>query len=457
VPALFAGCLYPTSVGLRERVAALLGRSAYAPAPAGALSLDDPQVVGLRKAMGGQLQPLVGTATRLYLSDIESAERAADGGNLAPAARIMRAARRDAVVAGALQQRTMGLVRLPRSFRGRQEIIDELNVGHELARSVFDEMVPATELALLHADGLMLGVGVAELCPVEGRDHPVLARLDPEFLLYVWAENAWYYRSIAGLIRIVPGDGRWVLHIPGGRVAPWNHALWKPVGRSFITKDHALYYRAAWEAKLANPARVASMPSGATESQRAGFLDQLMAWGLNSVFELPPGYKAELLESNGRGYESFTATIAEQSDEIIIAINGQTPSTTGGTGFQNNDIHQFVKEDFVGWDSDALAHTVNTQILPAYVDRRGFSEEIAAEGAVVGWDATPPKDRVADSNSIIGCANAIERMTAALATAGDPRHVDVDELAARFGVPLRAAEGARANERPNLRVVRGAA
>src|SRR5205085_2623084 len=102
-----------------------------------------------------------------------------------------------------------GLVRLPKRFRGDPRIVQALELGHDKVRSVFDEMFPPAELALLAGDGELCGVGVGELVPVEGRDYPVLVRLDPEYLVFRWNENCWYFRSVIGLIPITPGDGRW--------------------------------------------------------------------------------------------------------------------------------------------------------------------------------------------------------------------------------------------------------
>src|SRR5262245_50656455 len=97
----------------------LLGRSTYAlPAPAGALELTSPEVERTRRAFGGQINPLPVTQTRWYLEDVETAEVKADFGDLSMAARLMRAARKDAAFSGVLSTRTLGLVRLPKRFRG---------------------------------------------------------------------------------------------------------------------------------------------------------------------------------------------------------------------------------------------------------------------------------------------------------------------------------------------------
>ena len=207
-------------MSLRGRLGALLGVSAYStPLPGGALgdSLDSKRVVEARKRFGGGLAPQPYSRTRWFEFDLESAERAADAGDLSLAAQLMRSARKDGTIAGVLSTRTGGLVRLPKKFRGRPDIVAALEVGHDSVRSVFDEMFPSSELALLAADGLLLGVGVGELVPVEGRDFPILVRLDPQWLSFRWGENRWYYASVAGPIPITPGDGRWVLHTPGGR------------------------------------------------------------------------------------------------------------------------------------------------------------------------------------------------------------------------------------------------
>ncbi len=429
-------------MGLYDHVRALLGVSAYQPAPRLAAGLDSPQVEALREAIGGQLQPIPVTPTRWYLSDLEAAEIQADQGQIRSAAQLMRAAFRDGVLAGVMSTRTSGLVRLPKQFSGNPEIVAALEQGSTIeARSVFDEMCPASELAMLVRDGETLGVGVAELVPVDGRDYPVLVRLDPEFLVYIWSENRWYFRSIAGLLPIVPGDGRWVLHTPGGRIAPWQSGLWRALGRAYIRKEHANLHKDNWEGKLANPARVAVAPQGATEEQSQSWFRAVLAWGVNTVFGMKPGYDVKLVESNGRGHESFEKTIADQNNEFVIAVCGQTVTTDGGTGFANADVHRSIRADLIKATADALAYTINTQVLPQYVVSH-FGEAALSNGVTIAWDVAPPKDKAAEASSLTSAAGAIKALNEALASSG--RSLDVDAMCTRFGVPLVRAEQATA-------------
>jgi hypothetical protein len=419
---------------ITRAIAALLGVSAYSAGMPALPSLSDGEADEARARFGGNIAPLPTTRTRWYLSDLEEAEHAADRGQLGLAAQLMRATMRDGIVSGAMSTRTGGLVRLPKRFRGRAEYVQALEVGVEEARSVFDEMMPPSELEKLAADGVFLGVGVGEFQRVVGRDYPVFVRLNPEFLVYYWQENRWYYKSIIGLLPITPGDGRWVLHTPGGRSAPWQWGLWRAVGRAYIRKDHAGLHLDNWLAKLANPARVAIAPQGSSEDDRQSFFRRVMAWGINTVFSLTPGWDVKLLESNGRGHESFEHTVTAQNEEIIIAIAGQTVTTDGGTGFANADVHKSIRADLIKATADALAHTVNTQCIPQFLLAR-FGEEALYDGVVVEWDVTPPKDKTSESAAMQTVATAIKSLDEALASRG--LEVDADQVLARFGVPTR--------------------
>jgi phage gp29-like protein len=298
-------------------------------------------------------------------------------------------------------------------------------------------MFPPQELALLAADGLLLGVGVGELLPVEGRDFPVFQRLDPAGLRFRWAENRWYYATIAGEIPITPGDGRWVLHCPGGRNAPWQNGLWKCVGKNYIRKEHAQLHKDNWEAKLANPARVAVAPSGATEKDHDAWFQKVMAWGINTVFGLKPGWDVKILESNGRGAESFRNTTKDCNEEFIVAVAGQTVTTDGGTGFANADVHKSIRADLIKSTADALAHTLNTQGIPVYVVTV-YGEEAIGRSPTVSWDVRPPRDMVAEAQTMLTVAQAITQMVDALEKAKAGASLDVAAICSKYGIPILA-------------------
>lgn len=414
--------------------AAMLGVSAYAPQRAIGQSLDDPSVVQIREALGGQLQPLPTTRLRWYLKDLERAQTSADTGYIQTAGQLYRAMRRDGVLAGLLGTRTAGLVRLPKNFYGSNPEITKALQSKNGSRSVFDEMFPPSELALLAADGIVLGVGVAELRPVRGRDYPVMVRIDPEYLVYVWSKDTWFYRSVAGLLPITPGDGRWILHAPGGRMQPWQFGLWPALGKSFINKDHALLHRSNYSAKLANPARVAYAPQAATQEQRNSFLRKLMAWGTNTVFALPPGYEIKLLESNGAAaFAIFQQEIDTSDREYMVAIAGQEVTTTGGSGFSSENLYRTIREDIIQADGESLAYTINTQGIPWFAQSRWGYSALAA-GTCVEWNTSKPKDRLVEAQILQTVGPALDALRESLAKVG--LVLDDRQLLARFAIPL---------------------
>lgn len=430
-------------MSLRTALAAMLGFSALTPEPAaGSLALDSSLVKNARKMVGGAMQGLPQTKLRWYLHDLESAMVAADTGDLELAAMLARAMRRDAILAGILATRTAGIVGLPRRFTGDDEICRALE-GRDGVRSVFDDMCPPSELTAMAIDGLQLGVALGELVPVEGRDYPVLVRLDPQFLKFRQSENRWYYSSIAGPIPITPGDGRWVLHVDGPRQAPWQNGLWFSLGNSWINKTHAGLHKANWEGKLANPARVAVSPAGAGDAQKQSWWRQVMAWGVNTVFGVTPGYDVKLLESNGRGYEAFEATIAQSEREYAIAIAGQIVTVDGGSGFLNADVHKSIRADLIKSTADALCYTLNTQVIPPWVVTR-FGEDALHNTACLEYVTKPPADLKAEADAMAALGTAAEQLNKVLSLYPDAPQVDMRAAAERFGIPLTKSNAAPA-------------
>jgi hypothetical protein len=441
-------------VGVRDILLKLLGVSAYQGVADSRIhaypQLGDSNVDEIREALGGALQAPLTTRLRWYLADLEWAQAAADAGNMRPMAQLWRAMKRDGVIAGLCSTRAAGLVGLPNNFYGDPEIVESLTrkVGatgtvtaddgqptDARARSVFDEMCPPAELSAMVADGFACGISVGELLEVKGRKYPVLVRLDPEYLVYRWADNRWYFQSVAGMIPITPGDGRWVLHVPGARVAPWIQGLWPALGRSFINKEHAMLHRSNFGRTVANPARLAYAPSAATEGQRIGFFKKLLAWSMNTVLELPPGYDAKLLETNGKGFEVFQAEIATSDNELMVAICGQVVTTTGGSGFISGDLFKNIRQDIIKSDGEALAYTVNTQILPNYVALTYGTSAITQRATIIEYDTSTPKELEAQARTVGAVADAMAKFVALLE--GSNRELNVDEMFTRFNIPMR--------------------
>lgn len=367
------------------------------------------------------------------LSDLDAAIRSADTGSMQLAARLANATRRDGVIAGVLSTRTQGMLSLPREITGDPTAARKLQED-------FDVIFPMAELQLLLEDAILLRVAVGEFIQETWARLPTLRRLDPEYLQYRWSEDAWFYVSTTGLQRITPGDGRWLLHLPGGHIAPWKSGLWQALGRSYIAKLSAFYLRENYSQKLANAARVGKTATGTSNEERDLYLAQLFDWGPNASFVLPPGYELDLVESNGRGYEVFSDTIEKCDRENVIALSGQTVTLDGGAGFQNGAIFSAIRNDLIQADALSLASTLMSQGIPLWALCAGTGG--LGSTLRLRWETTPPKDRTAEATAAMQAANAV----AAWVQVGVD--VDVEEMARRYGVALRVAPPTPVGEEP---------
>lgn len=395
--------------------------------PARSLYEDDPDGPRKERAMPSRSQ------TEWFQGQIREAIHLADQGDVSQAARLARAMRRDGTLGGILSTRTGGLMRLPKIFRGT--VTDAFNIADDLCTTdkigLFDRVFPSRELALLAADGILLGVGIGELIYVEWRVEPIFVRLSPEFLRYVWSEDRWYYNSIAGRVPITPGDGRWILHVPGGYQEPWNNALWSSLGRAYIAKEHAISYRENYSGKLANPARAAYAPAGSTDTQKVGFLRSVIDWGVNTVFDLPPGWDVKLIESNGVGYQVFSETIKTSDLEFMVSLAGQVVTITGGAGFANANIHETIRSDLIQSDGNELADTLNDQGLRPVINFLYGSGYVGT----VAWDTRPPGDLQKEAVALSAASTSITDGNVALKPYG--LEIDAEEMVARHRIPAR--------------------
>lgn len=432
-----------------EVVKSILGVSAFQPpGPGFGPLIDDDIVDRTRESVGGQIQPIVSTRLRWYLKDLERAQAEADNGFMRTPAQLCASMRGDGVYRGLINNRTASLVQLPKRFytegKTSKQMAKVLS-SRAGGRSVYEEMIPPQEAKLMVKDGLELGVGIGELVPVKDRMYPVLVRLEPEFLQYRWVENRWYFQSVAGTIPITPGNGRWVMHSPGGRLTPWRAGIWAAAGRAYINKSHAMSYRANYAAKLANPARVAKAPLGATQAEREGFFRRIMAWATNTVIELPPGWEADILESNGRGWDVFQEEINTCDHEYMVAIEGQTMTTTGGEGFANGAIGENQTNTLTQEMAETWAYTINTQVLPHF-GMLGWGPASLSDPCILELSAKKPADREKQARIMKEVGEAIKALNEAVTSY--EIHVDAEEIFTQCEIPYSdgALEVAEENE-----------
>jgi len=422
-------------VSIVSRAAQLIGKTVYEGfvTPPG-FGVDTSVVETIRKLFGGNLQTLSGTRLEWMLEDVDIASQAADWGDLSMVSHLCRAMRRDSVISGLQTTKNGGMMRLPKVWSGSQRVQEELQRA-DGAFTVFDLLCPPQELRQGADDADFLNVALWELVPVQGRPYPVLERKDPKDLFYLWPFNCWILRTAAGIVPIEPGNGRWALHLTGPRVAPWQYGKWHPAGRCWVRKDSNQALKDNWSYHLANAARVAVSPQGASEKMTNGFFQQVASWGINTVFGVKPGWDVKLVESNGRGWEGFDSSIKECNEAFMIQFAGQLVSVTGGTGFSSEDLYASVRYDLIEDSAVPLAHTISTQVLTWFTAWM-FPDEIE-DSPGFRYDVRRPTDLSAEASIYTALGSGLESMLRVAAVMGIK--FPVGEIFRKFGISSEPA------------------
>jgi hypothetical protein len=186
------------------------------------------------------------------------------------------------------------------------------------------------------------------------------------------------------------------------------------------------------------------------------FLTQIQGWGLNSTLLAKTGAEVELLQSNGIGYESFSKTIAQQTEQIIYLISGNTVVADGGSGFQNASLYRAIRGDLIQADANGLSHVENFQILPLILEAMGFGDRAVMREYVT----TPPAELSNEAQTLSQIGAAITALSQAFAASGSTQQLDVAALCTKFNIPVRGdadgdgeAEQTEFAAEPDLRVV----
>lgn len=391
------------------------------------------------------LTPWMSTYQDWDVPDITGALALAESGDMQMIGRIADSLLGDGCIVGQLSTRFDGMLQLPRSIEGPAE-----RYARAL-REEFDILCSPSELGLIARDGGVMNIMFGEL--IEPEDGQLrLVRRNPEFLTYRHRENQWYVRTASGGVEPVnPGEGRWLLAFPHGADYPWRYGIWQALAFAYVQRRQAFLNLNAWNNSLAFPIKVLETPNGGQDEEAAETFDAINHFGPFPAIHINTGWKFGLEQPSQATPSSLKDAIQASEREVILAVSGQTPTTEGGPGFSNTNVHAKIKNDLIQVDAQALALALNMQVLPVWAQHRfGFDGWFHAPK--VYWDTTPPKDRVADANAAQTSALAMKAWQEGLAASGSSKTVNVAAMADQYGIPL--IDRPVATERPKLRSVK---
>lgn len=355
-------------------------------------------------------------------ADREQVMADCDNGQFYKLGQLLDAMRGDGKIRGLLHTRTAGMLSLPVMFEGDTTAIESLKgiPEHEDPTTglvlphvpgAWNYIVPKSELTLMLSDGIMAGVAVGYLCDDHSTSRPAwrkLKHLTIYHLRYQHSTDEWFYMDRErGMIKITPGDGRWVLFTPYGSSRPWVYGAWNACARGFVTKDGARCDQDRWANTLADALRYIETGKSASDPMFQEYLRFVRYhWNHAPGVVLAEGDKAGVVESSGQGYQVYTQQWEQANEEITIALAGQMVTTEGGKGFSSGDIWRNIDSDLIQAVADAAGECVSEQILDPFTEWAGLGRGIVR----ASWNVREQAQKLAKAEASKAAADALKSL-----------------------------------------------
>lgn len=378
---------------------------------------------------------------------IKIAERQADAGNFRMAAELCDEILTDDRVQGVLPVRARGLFSLPFTFqqgtgpaRTRRKAVRHLE-----AEDDWWTIAPPADLGEVNSWGILFGC-----CPVQKVWQQLGERLVPTI-------DPWHPRNLRrvdGQWRIVTRDGevpleigpRWSLYTPHGAKRPTNGA-WRALARWRLLK---LYAISDWgvQGERSGGIRVAAPPAPVTgdvsdpskrEAHRKQLAEDLRRMGRNGSLVLPSGWTLSVVQAAANTWQTFKEQIDVANAGIAIALAGQNlTSEVKGGSYAAAEVHKSIANVLLSSDEEALSAWLHDQVLGEWAEYNLGSRTAAPWP---DWETQPPQDQRAVADTMTATAAAVKSWDELLGPTG--REVDIEEMARRANVPMRALGDAK--------------
>lgn len=401
-----------------------------------------------RPPMADVLEPSVRANWIWNPALLRAAEINATGGHLMLAADLCRWILADDRVKAVLDSRTDALLGRQLSFeaglgRRRRAAVKAIDIEEDWYASF-----PETEIKALHAWGIMLGVGLAEIRWEEDEAHggrllPRLEVKDPRWLRYDQQSREWRL-TVAGSqgfaseeITITPGDGKWILFTPGGKHRPWDHGCYRALGLWVLLKEYAKQDW-AFVSEKHGIAQSVITGTGGTQAQRDQMLADVKRKGRNLGFMLPEGFKYDLIEAQASTGEIFARQIAAADTGIAVTIQGNNLTTQISAGDGSKAAaseHGKVSLGRTKADAETLSTCIHDGALTWWA-LYNFADAALAPWPV--WDCRPLEDQKDRAAAL----QMLGQFVAQASSANTP--VDFHALLLEFDVPMLAAAPGKA-------------
>ena len=380
------------------------------------------------------------------VGSVRAALASLEGGNFQAAAALCDAMDLDDRISAVLDTRVRALLGLEQEWGDPDDESASEDKTVQAFRDAFPQIFPQPQLAELLRWGIRIGVGIGELVwwDRDGKYTPTprLKVWHPQFLTWRWQTRSfWVTTAQAGMVEVVPGDGRWVLYTPHGEQRGWMHGLVRPLSLPFLIRQYANRDSARYSEAYGMPVKQAIVPEDAKQEDKDRFLTEVAGLATESTVATPqmeggtgqPSKKFDLKfhELMGKGHEVFTAQLQRSSTDIAIVILGQNLTTEAGTqgshgAYAATKVHDRVRGDVLEFDATTLCACLREQAFRPW----SVVNVSGVEPPEFRYITDPPEDQGAKTLALSQLGDAFDKFDAAEVP------INKRNLAEEYGLPL---------------------
>lgn len=446
------------------RVAHVVSPAQQAPIAAATVPVAVARASTRRSSSTVAKEPAFRTITKWDVSRLERAKRLADIGDLSEAAQLWDRVRSSPRAVAAIQS-VASVGSLPVTFESKTEQEDhDADPRVQALDADWWDFVPEE----LQGDILATAAGLG-ICPVQivewvetntdpkpskskkrkrqtaaapkTRLIPKLKVWSAEFLKWDRQARHWTIKTDGGkYVPCIHGDGEWLLFTPYGVRQPHQHAPWYELGLLWLGSLYATIDWQQWNDSHALPrptAHLATFEAGMpSDADLASLVSKLEAWIRGAPAIMPTGYKAELLETSSKNWESYLKLIDEvfpRSLAEALTGNNLTTQIDGGS-YAAARAAENVSAAHRRLFARCLETTLHTGVLIRWCEAN-FGDLLAPWPH---YEIEPPADLVAATQRLSNLGSAVQSMSAA----GLP--IDAERLVEEYGAPLDLEQVAEA-------------
>jgi hypothetical protein len=338
---------------------------------------------------------------------------------------------RNGFMTGVLDTIAHGLLGLPLTWQGPEEIVSALS-DQDGTPSDYARMHPAAECAKIFRDGIGIGFGLGQYLLMCWRcDGTDWERRDAESPLHIdvqvcrccgayrqqrlvgvrelykllWRDARWLWRNPitgqwmytgkSGQIPIQFGAGEWFLFrtVPDQDV--WFHGLWTLGTEAAICARDAVYDRQHTSAVCA-PTHVFQATSVTAQETRAAVDQEAKEIKFGNKITLPGEWKHEIHAAKAEFVDVAAAIINWAANQWEIAVTGNRLGTDSGTGFANMDVYARATRERRAFYANAWIRQIVAQGLVWYVRDNWGASAVCPVGH---YDTRSPEDKLAGAKA----------------------------------------------------------